>query len=133
MHYDDETQTLRAANDLHLVEKAAVLSLLHGTGRHGVPTVWFSIVLIYGLFALKHGAESWAGYIGFLQNPVVVILNLITLAAALLHTKTWFELAPKAANVIIKGEKMGPEPVIKGLWVVTAVVTVVILFVALFW
>lgn len=43
-----------------------------------VPTVWFSIVLIYGLFALKHGAESWAGYIGFLQNPVVVILNLIT-------------------------------------------------------
>jgi fumarate reductase subunit C len=62
-----------------------------------VPTVWFSIVLIYGLFALKHGAESWAGYIGFLQNPVVVILNLITLAAALLHTKTWFELAPKAA------------------------------------
>jgi fumarate reductase subunit C len=22
-----------------------------------VPTVWFSIVLIYGLFALKHGAE----------------------------------------------------------------------------
>ena len=83
-----------------------------------VPTVWFSIVLIYGLFALKHGAESWAGYIGFLQNPIVVILNLITLAAALLHTKT---------------EKMGPEPVIKGLWVVTAVVTVVILFVALFW
>ena len=44
-------------------------------------------MLIYGLFALKHGAESWAGYIGFLQNPVVVILNLITLAAALLHTK----------------------------------------------
>ncbi|STV25624.1 fumarate reductase subunit C [Klebsiella pneumoniae] len=34
-----------------------------------VPTVWFSIVLIYGLFALKHGAESWAGYIGFLQKP----------------------------------------------------------------
>jgi len=28
---------------------------------------------------------------------------------------------------------MGPEPIIKGLWVVTAVVTVVILFVALFW
>ena len=55
------------------------------------------------------------------------------LAAALLHTKTWFELAPKAANIIIKDEKMGPEPVIKGLWGVTILVTVVILFVALFW
>ena len=63
----------------------------------------------------------------------MVLLNIIVLAAALLHTKTWFELAPKAANIIVKGEKMGPEPVIKGLWVVTAVVTVVILGVALFW
>ena len=64
---------------------------------------------------------------------MLLIARRTALAAALLHTKTWFELAPKAANVIIKGEKMGPEPVIKGLWVVTAVVTVVILFVALFW
>lgn len=98
-----------------------------------VPTVWFSLLLIYGLFALKHGPESWTGFVGFLQNPVVVILNLITLAGALLHTKTWFELAPKAANIIVKGEKMGAGPVIKGLWAVTIVVTIVILFVALFW
>ena len=97
-----------------------------------VPAVWFSIELIFGLFALKHGAESWMGFVGFLQNPVVVILNLIALAAALLHTKTWFELAPKAANIIVKDEKMGPEPIIKGLWVVTAVVTVVILPLGLF-
>ncbi len=61
-----------------------------------VPAVWFSIELIYGLFALKHGPESWEGFVHFLQNPIVVILNLVTLAAALLHTKTWFDLAPKA-------------------------------------
>lgn len=98
-----------------------------------VPAVWFSIILICGLFSLKHGPESWAHFVGFLQHPVVVILNVIALAAALLHTKTWFELAPKAANIIVKGEKMGPEPVIKGLWGVTIAVTVIILFVALFW
>ena len=98
-----------------------------------VPAVWFSIELIIGLFALKHGAESWMGFVAFLPNPVVVILNIIALAAALLHTKTWFELAPKAANIIVKDEKMGPEPIIKGLWAVTVVATVVILFVALFW
>ncbi|HIC8829492.1 TPA: fumarate reductase subunit FrdC, partial [Enterobacter asburiae] len=40
---------------------------------------------------------------------------------------------PKAANIIVKDEKMGPEPVIKGLWAVTILVTAVILFVALFW
>lgn len=69
-----------------------------------VPAVWFSIELIFGLFALKNGPEAWAGFVDFLQNPVIVIINLITLAAALLHTKTWFELAPKAANIIVKDE-----------------------------
>lgn len=98
-----------------------------------LPAVWFSIILICGLFSLKHGPESWADFVGFLQNPIVVILNLIALAAALLHTKTWFELAPKASNIIIKDEKLKPEPVIRGLWVVTGLVTVIILFVALFW
>ncbi len=90
-----------------------------------VPAVWFSIELIFGLFALKNG-PSLGGIVDFLQNPVIVIINLITLAAALLHTKTWFELAPKAAS-IIKDEKMGPEPIIKSLWAVTVVATIVIL------
>lgn len=98
-----------------------------------VPTVWFSLLLIYGLFALKHGPETWAGFVGFLQNPIVVVLNIITLAAALLHTKTWFELAPKAASIIVKGEKMGPGPVIRALWAVTIIATAVILFIALYW
>ena len=98
-----------------------------------VPAVWFSIELIFGLFALKNGPEAWAGFVDFLQNPVIVSINLITLAAALLHTKTWFELAPKAAIIIVKDEKMGPEPIIKSLWAVTVVATIVILFVALYW
>lgn len=78
-----------------------------------VPTVWFSIVLIYGLFALKHGAESWAGYIGFLQNPVVVILNLITLAAALLPKPglSWRRKPPTSSS---KAKKWGQSRSLKG-------------------
>ncbi|PHP29662.1 fumarate reductase subunit C, partial [Salmonella enterica subsp. enterica serovar Typhimurium] len=64
-----------------------------------VPAVWFRIDLILGLFAIEHDAESLMGFVGFLQIPVVVIFKLISLAAALLHTKTWFELEPKAANI----------------------------------
>ncbi len=97
-----------------------------------VPAVWFSLELMYGVFALKGGAESWAGFVGFLQNPLVLLVNVVALLAAALHTKTWFDLAPKAANIMVKSEKMGPGPIVKGLWAVTVVVTVVILFVALF-
>lgn len=96
-----------------------------------IPAVWFSILLIYGVFSLKSGPTEWEGFVGFLQNPLVLFINILTLFASLLHTKTWFELAPKAANIIVKGEKMGPEPVIKALWVVTAVVSAIILAVAL--
>lgn len=95
------------------------------------PAVWFSIVLIYGVFTLKHGAEGWAGFVGFLQNPLVLLFNIIALVAAAIHTKSWFELAPKASIIIVKDEKMGPEPVIKGLWAVTVIVTLAILAIAL--
>lgn len=68
--------------------KIAVLSLYMLREGTAVPAVWFSIELIFGLFALKNGPEARAGFVDFLQNPVIVIINLITLAAALLHTKT---------------------------------------------
>ncbi|MCC8460032.1 fumarate reductase subunit FrdC [Photorhabdus aegyptia] len=97
-----------------------------------VTTMWFSILLIYGLFALKGGAQSWDEFVTFLKNPVILLINIITLLGALLHTKTWFELAPKAANIVIKGEKMGSGPVIKLLWAVTIIVTMIILGIALF-
>nr|WP_113868450.1 MULTISPECIES: fumarate reductase subunit FrdC [Brenneria]MCV9878258.1 fumarate reductase subunit FrdC [Brenneria izbisi]MCV9881681.1 fumarate reductase subunit FrdC [Brenneria izbisi]NMN90385.1 fumarate reductase subunit C [Brenneria salicis ATCC 15712 = DSM 30166]RBP59638.1 fumarate reductase subunit C [Brenneria salicis ATCC 15712 = DSM 30166]RLM29778.1 fumarate reductase subunit C [Brenneria salicis ATCC 15712 = DSM 30166] len=96
-----------------------------------LPAVWFSIVLMCGVFALKDGPESWADFVGFLQNPLVLLINIIALLAAVLHTKTWFELAPKASIIVIKDEKMGPEPIIKGLWAVTIVVTVAVLAIAL--
>lgn len=45
-------------NDVHLVEKIAVLSLYMLREGTAVPAVWFSIELIFGLFALKNGPEA---------------------------------------------------------------------------
>lgn len=94
-----------------------------------LPAVWFGIVLLHGMYALIAGADSWAGFIGFLQQPLVFCANLIALAASLLHSKTWFELAPKAATVIIKGEKLKPAPVIKTLWAAAVAASVVLLLI----
>ncbi|MGL4858933.1 MAG: fumarate reductase subunit FrdC [Enterobacteriaceae bacterium] len=95
-----------------------------------VLAVWFSLLLLYGLFALKGGPDKWLSFVELLQNPLVFIINIIALVAALLHTKTWFELAPKAVNVVVKDELMSPKPVIIALWVVTALASVIILAVA---
>ncbi|WP_047679186.1 MULTISPECIES: fumarate reductase subunit FrdC [Xenorhabdus] len=96
-----------------------------------IPTVWFSLLVLYGLFALKGGPENWAGFVSFLQNPLILLINVITLLASLLHTKTWFELAPKALNIIVKSEKMLPGPIVKLLWATTIIASAVILGVAL--
>ncbi|WP_284603573.1 fumarate reductase subunit FrdC [Dickeya dadantii] len=96
-----------------------------------VPAVWFSIVLLHGVFSLKVGPEGWSQFVGFLQNPLVLLLNIIALLAAVLHTKTWFDLAPKAAIIIVKDEKMGPEPIVKGLWAAAVVITLAVLAIAL--
>ncbi|WP_428945008.1 fumarate reductase subunit FrdC [Pantoea sp. FN060301] len=93
-----------------------------------LPAIWFSIELIAGLFSLRHGTESWIAFVAFLQHPVVLLLNVVTLAAALLHSKTWFELAPKASIIILGDKKLPPGPVIKGLWAVMVLVSAGLLF-----
>ncbi len=92
-----------------------------------IPALWFSLVLIFGLFALKQGAASWDSFVTFLQHPVVLVLNVVALAAALLHSKTWFELAPKASVIIIGDKKLSAAPVIKGLWFVMILVSFALL------
>ena len=96
-----------------------------------VPALWFSLELIFGLYALKDSPEAWARFVSFLQHPAILLLNLIALAAALLHSKTWFELAPKAAIIIVKGEKLRPQPIVIALWIVTLLVTLAALWLAL--
>lgn len=97
-----------------------------------LPAVWFSLLLLHGLYQLKAGPAGWEAFVHLLQNPVVLLLNLIALAAALLHSKTWFDLAPKAAILIVKGEKLGPAPVVRLLWAVMIVVSLAIFAISLY-
>ncbi len=63
------------------------------------------------LFALcnldsgNFGADNTAPYLwwvqNFLGNPVVILLNVVTLVAQLFHMVTWFNLMPKAVRVFM--------------------------------
>jgi fumarate reductase subunit C len=91
-----------------------------------VPAVWFSFLLIYGLAALAKGPANWAAFVSFLSNPIVLLINLVALMAALLHTKTWFELAPKAACITESKE----HRIKLGLWIITILATIILLCLA---
>lgn len=90
--------------------------------------VWFCIVLLYGVLCLSsYGPHGIMSFIEFLRNPVVVILNIITLVATLYHTATYFIMTPKVMNIIVKNERL-PHSVVRNLlWIVTTLISVVAL------
>lgn len=91
-----------------------------------VPTIWFCLVLFYGLICL--GNDTFATtFVGFLQNPLVVILNIITLGAVLLNSFTFFGMAPQMMNVIVKNERIDIKLVSRIFWGITAVVSLLAL------
>ena len=93
-----------------------------------IPTLWFCLVLFYGLTCLSGGvADVKENFIPFLQNPLVVILNIITLAAMILNTVTYYVMTPKVMNIIVKDERLNPNIVTTALWVITALVSIITL------
>lgn len=93
-----------------------------------IPTLWFCLVLIYGVICLGGGVETVKqSFIPFLQNPIVVILNLITLAAMFLNTITYYFMTPKVLNIVVKNERLNPKIITISLWVVTALVSIIAL------
>ena len=90
-----------------------------------VPTVWFCLVLLYGVISLGKG--TFGDFVGFLQNPIVVILNIITLGAVLLNSFTFFNMAPQMMNVIVKDERINTKLVSRVFWGITAFVSLLAL------
>ncbi|MFD1805454.1 fumarate reductase subunit FrdC [Pasteurella oralis] len=91
-----------------------------------IPTLWFCLVLLYGVISLGN-LESFANFISFLKNPIVIILNIITLGAMLLNTVTYYVMTPKVLNIIVKSERINPKIITTALWAVTGFISLVIL------
>lgn len=79
------------------------------------------------MISLGKGLEGLGSFIHFLQNPIVVVLNIVALGASILHTITYYVMTPKVLNIIVKNERINPKVITLGLWAVTAVVSLVIL------
>jgi fumarate reductase subunit C len=83
--------------------------------------VWVSLLFLLFLF-------SPSSFATLIKNPVICLLNLAALLASLLHTKTWYDLTPKALNL--------PEAklaaIVKWLWTATIVFSALVLLLSLF-
>jgi len=81
----------------------------------------FALVLLWQIRALGQGPDAYARMLARLRSPLFVTLDALALAFVLFHSITWFNLAPKAMVVRLKGKRV-PDLLVAGAnyaaWVV---------------
>jgi fumarate reductase subunit C len=65
----------------------------------------YALILLVGLVRLGSGEAAYAGWLTALQHPLAIVFHVVALAAALLHTVTWFSVAPKVVPTLFIGAK----------------------------
>ncbi|MDO4643576.1 MAG: fumarate reductase subunit C [Cardiobacteriaceae bacterium] len=82
-----------------------------------ITTALVALNIFYGIASLSNSPDSWASWIAWQKNPIMLLINLAGIVGALLNSKTWFEAMPKAIR-IQKGERFVADKVlIGGSWV----------------
>jgi fumarate reductase subunit C len=70
---------------------------------------------------VARGPEAYARFLSRLGTPLFVFLHVVVFLFVLFHSITWFNLAPKAMVVRVKGQRVPDAVVIAlnyGAWLV---------------
>ena len=86
---------------------------------------FFVVITLFQIRALGRGAAAYARFEARLHSPLLVMLNLVVFAFVLLHTITWFNLAPKAMVVRVAGRRVPALLIVAsnyGAWLVVSAI-----------
>lgn len=67
---------------------------------------WFVVLTLLEVRALGAGAEAYAQLSEWLKTPWVLAVNAVSLAFVVFHAVTWFNLAPAAMVVRLRGRRL---------------------------
>ena len=86
---------------------------------------WFVVFLLLLVVAVARGDAAYQSFMDWAANPVVLVVNIVALLFIVFHAVTWFNLAPKAMVVNVRGKRV-PPPLVAvahfGAWVVVSAV-----------
>ena len=91
----------------------------------------YSLVLLWGVYALKQGEVAWNSYLSALSSPLALVFHLVALWMALFHTVTFFGLTPKTLDLRIGKNKVPDLWIQLAHYAAFAGVTLIVLFLAL--
>jgi fumarate reductase subunit C len=85
---------------------------------------WSIVFLLLLVRAVSQGEEEYRSFLSWAANPLVLLVNLVTLAFVVLHAVTWFNLAPAAIVVRMRGRRVPPVLIAGGNFALWALVSV---------
>ena len=74
---------------------------------------WSVVFLLLLVHAVSQGGKQYQQFLNLSSNPWMLALNVVTLVFLVFHTLTWFNLAPQAMVVRIRG-KLVPRSWVAG-------------------
>jgi fumarate reductase subunit C len=74
---------------------------------------YVAVMMLWEVNALREGPEAYAGLNARLATPLFVALDVIAFVLILFHAITWFNLAPTAMVVRLRGRRV-PDWLISG-------------------
>ena len=92
---------------------------------------WFVVLTLLQLRCLSQGPEAYAQWQEWMRNPFLVAGNVVTLFFVLLHTVTWFNLAPRAMAVRVAGKRVPALLIAAANYLAWAVVSVILAWIIL--
>jgi fumarate reductase subunit C len=67
---------------------------------------WIVLLTMLQIRALSRGPAEYAGFREWLANPLVIALNVFSFLFVVFHAITWFNLAPQAMVVRMRGKRL---------------------------
>jgi fumarate reductase subunit C len=67
---------------------------------------WSVVFLLLLVHAVSQGGKQYQQFLDLSSNPWMLALNVVTLAFLVFHAITWFNLAPQAMVVRLRGERV---------------------------
>jgi fumarate reductase subunit C len=84
---------------------------------------WSVVFLLLLVRAVGQGDDAYRSFLSWAATPWVLLLNLVALLFVVLHAVTWFNLAPAAVVVRMRGKRVPPLWIAGanfGLWAVVS-------------
>jgi fumarate reductase subunit C len=83
----------------------------------------FIVELLFLVRAVGRGPDSYAAFLDTMAHPLMIVVNVITLAFVLLHAVTFANLTPRAMVVKLRGRRVPSRAILAGVYFGWLVVT----------